>query len=326
MKIVDVEFRPGGIWLKFENESEVIGTFTVRDNIMYMDGLTKPQQQALTAFNSSMDESALLDPRLDFCRPDAGTGSTGDTEQDILIGNSLLQWSRVDSITGVLEGEPVIYWPSLTGEDGLATNVDESDIYTGGGRYRANFLNGKPVIETSSNPTIEGASLFDDFNGLNIGHKPVMVFFVTRLKTLSSSGVLMSDTDPSDGNTNGLIIQYQGGSFGWKVSHWGEGKLLVGRTFAPTDTNWHVYATQIGEAPNRVIKFWDGIVQQTPIGSITQAANFPITTTGLRVFGLGATIDPVYRGQLAEFRVYEGIMSDEDREAITNALIARFDI
>jgi hypothetical protein len=346
MDITFFEFRPGGLAIRFDDGEEVVALFKVRNGVMFMDGLTSVQQQALSAFLAKADFTALLDPRLDRCTPAGDTGQTDMTgDGDVDVANHLLQWSRVDSIVGLSDGDTAVFWPALAGEDGFATVVDPMANYTGGGKIRHSFLNGHPVLETSDNPSVEGISSWDDWNGLEVGTRPVCFIWVSRIggggvffpsAALNSSGTLFNDSGIGT-NTKGMHIFYQGGAFGWKANHWGVGvtnpQPVTSRVYAAGDTNWHVYSMQFLTAPDRQMNFYDGFSLQSSIGDVTQEGSYPTNTKqGFSVFNADPTFatsgagDATFRGWLAEFRIYEGIMTDADRNAVVQELKDRYAI
>lgn len=232
MLIQNIEFRPGGLAVIFDDGTEAVGTFKVVNNIMVMDGLNSIEEQLLSAFISRMDETALLDPRLDICKLAAPTDDTSEpTSQDPDVANDLLQWSRADSITGVADGGTAVFWPAMVGEDGFATQVDVSDDFTGGGKWVDNAINGFPAVESPANST-QGTAWWDDWNALQIGDRPLIFFFVARLKfeQLSATSQLISDTNTASA-VEGLNIGYQGGASGWRHGSWGKGLEITNNTF-----------------------------------------------------------------------------------------------
>lgn len=65
MQVEDLIFRPGGITVKFDDGTEVVASFNVREGILYLDGLNSLQQQAVQFFKvNQIDSLARLDPRL----------------------------------------------------------------------------------------------------------------------------------------------------------------------------------------------------------------------------------------------------------------------
>lgn len=74
MQVADIEFRPGGLVLFFDDGTEVTGTFRVRNQILFLDGLDSIQRQALAFFKrNQIDAIARLDPRLATLLPEVVT-------------------------------------------------------------------------------------------------------------------------------------------------------------------------------------------------------------------------------------------------------------
>lgn len=333
MLIQNIEFRPGGLAVIFDDGTEAVGTFKVVNNIMIMDGFSSVEEQLLSAFISRMDATALLDPRLDICKLAAPTDGTSEpTSQEPTVANDLLQWSRADSITGVVDGGTAVFWPAMVGEDGFATQVDISDDFTGGGKWVDNAVNGFPAVESPANST-QGTAWWDDWNVLQIGDRPLIFFFVVRLKfeQLSATSQLISDTNIANA-VEGINIGYQGGAAGWRHGSWGKGSVTDGTdvltvsNYAPTDTDWHVYTVQFLPATTRDHIFYDGATLQTKQSSATGVGTFPDSTEGMSIFKNRQTPTSQWHGLLAEFRIYEGFMTDVDRNAVIHALEERYDL
>lgn len=71
MQVADIEFRPGGLVLFFDDGTEVTGTFRVRNQVLFLDGLDSIQRQALAFFKrNQIDAIARLDPRLATLLPE----------------------------------------------------------------------------------------------------------------------------------------------------------------------------------------------------------------------------------------------------------------
>ena len=65
MQVVDIEFRPGGLTVFFDDDTEVVANFKVIDGVLYLVGLSNMQKQALAFFKANqIDDIARLDPRL----------------------------------------------------------------------------------------------------------------------------------------------------------------------------------------------------------------------------------------------------------------------
>lgn len=78
---VDVKLHMGGLTVKFEDGSEVTGTFIMENGILTMEGLDTAQQDALRAFNQRIDNTALFDPRLASVRCE--DLNVAPTEEDV---------------------------------------------------------------------------------------------------------------------------------------------------------------------------------------------------------------------------------------------------
>lgn len=322
MKVTGIEFRDGGISCNFDDGSNHVGIFRIiSGGLMYLDGLSSIHLQALSDFTSKADDTALLDPRIDFCR-EILVSTDDPTVQDVIVANSTILWLRADSIAGVADGSIVIYWPSLHGNDGLSTLI-EATTYTGGGLLMKNQLNGHSVIETAEFPLVDGICCWNDFGSLQVGDRPCVYFFVVKISNLSSNGILLTDLD--DSGKNGVRIDYLGVPFGWRAVSYGESDSLSSSIYPVSDTDWHILSFQFLEAPDRSIIFWDGLVEQ--VGSTTDGTTAYTFSSGggLKLFG-NNTPDDAFCGSVAEIRIYEGVMSDGDREAIVNALATRYNL
>lgn len=171
--------------------------------------------------------------------------------------------------------------------------------FTGNGTVRTNVINGKKVVRITSSQVLS--------NNTNFG-RPITVFYVAKQNDTLDARLL-----------SGL-------SNNWLMGHWAtfkntfyaEGWASASSGLPAKDTNWHIW---IGGQSATTCYMWDGLTSlslQNPTAG-TQGPN-GLIFTGYQGSSERANCD------VAELLVYNTILDETDRLAVTNYLKNKYNL
>jgi MYXO-CTERM domain-containing protein len=216
-------------------------------------------------------------------------------------------WYRADQ--GVLEsdgttaedGEAVTTWQDISGNGRHLTRV------SGGGNplLQTGELNGNPIVEFNNNAGI-WANSASEFGTIN---QPNTVFVVTRVDS------------PNTGD-----YVFDSSSFA------GRNALFAGQSSNLTD--WQLYAGTVLDSlpyPTGTFQIHTAVFDGTDSLHAINGYNYTSGNTGAQalaglILGARANATQLLDGAIAEVIVYDGVLTDADRDAVENYLGGKYDI
>jgi hypothetical protein len=225
---------------------------------------------------------------------------------------SLSAWFKAEALSGLSNGDLVGTWIDSSGKSNTATQVTTTRQPS----YVSAAINGRPAVRfnaAESDNLAFNRPVKDDF----------AIFCVFR----STQGL---GTGTNFYNGAGLVSGEMSGAtndFGLSLN--ASGKLLAGtgnpeRTIASTGSTFnngsaHVAVFKRTKATGLLELFADGIAQGTATGGV-QSLTAPTTL----VLGSHPVLNNYLTGDIAEVKIYDGIMNDADRAAVSSALAFKY--
>ena len=225
---------------------------------------------------------------------------------------SLSAWFKAEALSGFANGDLVGSWIDSSGKGNHATQ----SVVTPKPSYLSSAINGRPAVHfnaAESDCLSFTRPVKDDF----------AIFCVFR----SSQGI---GTGTNFYNGAGLVSGEMSGAtndFGLSLN--ANGKLLAGSgspetSIASTGSTYnngsaHVAVFKRTKVTGLLELFADGISQGTATGGI-QSLTAPTTL----VLGSHPVLNNYLTGDIAEVKIYDGIMSDADRAAVSSALAFKY--
>jgi hypothetical protein len=225
------------------------------------------------------------------------------TEPDDVSG--LIFWLKADQITGLIDNDPISTWEDQSG-NGFDVTQAGADRPT----YKTGIINSLPVVR------FDGVTEF-------MSRAPDSVLEPSTLSIFAiystSSGI------------NGRVLQYSAGAdsnnfgrgYGFRASSTVHSLALGNGT---TDTSYN--GTRTGLDPTYGDVHYDGsevtVYERGTLLSTTTPAIQGISYTNVTAYSIGKLEAPLnqdhFNGDLAEIFVYDGVVSQADREALQDYL------
>ena len=226
---------------------------------------------------------------------------------------TLAAWFKADALS-YTNGAPVASWIDSSGSGNTATQ----STVTPQPSYVSAAINGRPAVRFNA---AESDNLA--FN------RPVKDNFAIFCVFRSTQGI---GTGTNFYNGAGLVSGEKNGvtsDFGLSLNV--SGKLLAGTgspdvTIASTGVTFnngsaHVAVFRRTQATGLLELFADGIAQGTATGGVQS-----LTAPASLVLGSHPVLNNYLTGDIAEVKIYEGIISDADRSAVSSALAFKYGI
>jgi hypothetical protein len=226
---------------------------------------------------------------------------------------SVMTWFKADAISGLASGAAISDWADLSGngDDAIQTNASQQPIYV------ARSLNGLPVVHfnaAASNYLAFARPVQDDFT----------IFCVFRSSQGSGSGTAFFQ---GAGLVNGEVAGVMD-DFGTSLNSGGE--ILAGTGNPDTtavsgagynDGQPHEFTFKRTASTGAITLYVDGTLSATNTGG-TQS----LTSPQQLVLGAQQTLLSYLTGDIAEVKIYDSALADNDRIAEEDNLIYKWGI
>jgi len=229
------------------------------------------------------------------------------------LAASLKTWFAADAITGLANGAAVATWADISGNNDNATQPNASQRPT----YLANALNGLPAVHFNaggSNALIFARPVQDDFT----------IFCVFRSTQGFGTGSLYyQGAGLVNGEVPGPTTDFGTCLFANGQICAGTGNPDVAINSSPgfNDGHPHVLTFRRTESSGEVDLFVDGSF----IGNTTGSQS-PLTAPNQLALGAQQTMINFLTGDIAEVRIYDSALADNDRIAQDRTLIHKWGV
>lgn len=221
------------------------------------------------------------------------TSVSNFTNTNAFTTTGLVDWLKVDSLTGLSDGASVATFTDSSGSGNNAVQATTSMQPI----YKTNILNGKPVLRFS-NTNAQTMTISTNFPA------PTTIIYVSRMWGPVHQRILA-------GLNNNWLLGYHGGK---KQRAYFQGWVNTGSTDA--DTNWNLYSTTIGGTGVNSNFYENGINLASNQGGIA-------SPNGLSLNGHMGTSE-LSDADIAEVLVYNSTLSDLSRSIIERYLANKY--
>ncbi|QDP67161.1 MAG: hypothetical protein Unbinned3806contig1000_34 [Prokaryotic dsDNA virus sp.] len=213
-----------------------------------------------------------------------------------------LLWLDAESITGKTDGDSVSSWTSRHSSSVSASNSTSSTQPV----YSTNEINSLPAIDFN-------ADYLEVDYGSNTS-QPLTAFIVCKYDVTSGGGsnnAIDGRDDPSG---------YRGVNFSMRSTGWGTyaGSSWVAPASGSPDTNWHIFTIHLNGASSTIRK-----------DSSAHASGNPGSQgTNGQILGMwkGKNTSYYMNGKIAELLIFEGTLSDSNRDLCEGYLAGKYNL
>jgi hypothetical protein len=226
---------------------------------------------------------------------------------------NVVAWFKADSIAGLTNGAAIADWADSSGQgnDAIQTNSLRRPMYL------TNAMNGLPVVHFNS-----AGSNYLSFN------RPVQDDFTIACVFRSSQGLnsgpyYYSGAGLVSGEVSGVINDFGTCLFanGEVAAGTGNPDVSVDSTSGYNDGRPHLLVFKRVESSGLVSLYVDGT-----LGGTTTGGTQSLTSPSVLVLGAQKTLLYFLTGDIAEVKIYNSALSDNDRVALQNSLAAKWGI
>ncbi|HEV2452829.1 MAG TPA: immunoglobulin domain-containing protein [Verrucomicrobiae bacterium] len=240
-------------------------------------------------------------------------GESLNSQQVSVMAPVLAAWFKADAIAGLANGTPVAIWPDSSGHgySAIQTTLSQRPAYV------TNALNSLPVVRfnaTNNQVLMLNRPVQDDFT----------IFCVARsTQGLDTGGQFYSGAGLVSGVAAGLASDFGACLFVNGELCAGTGNPDMSVTSAPgfNDGLPHVLTLRRRESSGELDLYIDG-----NLAGITMGNTGPLNASTKVAIGAQATLSNFFTGDFAEVLIYNGALSDADRQSKEASLCQKWGI
>lgn len=240
---------------------------------------------------------------------DISIGSNGGSGNGLPVSNGLYSWFKAESLS-LSTGDSVTSWSDESNSIGSANMIQDGSSSTP--IYVVNSINSLPAIRNTASSYLKMLRRLPDSN---------TVFVVAKCTDNGVRGAIYSEQPAVGSGTSPLAIYNEGGTLKGYHSFAGNSVQAPSIGSISTDAFVHAVATVGGVSFNHYL---NGILSATVTGN-AMAIGSDIYSSHDKTF-LFNFFTWYFRGDIAEFIVYDRVLTNEERNSVTQHLANKYAI